>query len=381
MDSRTDTESSLDARGKNLWQGAGAAALLTHSEAEALHTIINASSDAIISVDDRGRIQTFSPGAEVIFGFTRQAMEGQGIELLFPLRHRAWFGLKDDIFAQPGIASCTAGLRLLKGLHANGHEIVLEGHIYQVGGDSRTSVLASLRNVTKRVRAEERRQVERLQLSQLARKLMLNEQDNFSRLARAMYDQLGQTLAAIRLTHDAMGAVRGTEESQELVLMDQRLDTLIEQGVRQVRQVLADLCPPLLDENGLEFALDNELFKHNRESAKARVSLNVAVGSERLRWPADVEYAAFMIAREAVGNALRHANARSVALRLCGTLKELKMEIVDDGSGFAAESLAQDGQLGLAAMRERAKAIGAELRVGPGKGSGTRVGLHWQAAA
>lgn len=163
--------------------------------------------------------------------------------------------------------------------------------------------------------------------------------------------------------------------------MDQRLGTLIQQGIRQVRQVLVDLRPPLLDESGLAAALDNELRNRQVEQSNTQLTLHVNAGMEGLRWPRAVEYAAFMIAREALENALRHAHAATVSVRLSGTVHSLRMEIVDDGSGFAAWPIAPGGHLGLAGMRERAHAVGAELEVAPGEGSGTRVDLRWQAAS
>ena len=96
------------------------------------------------------------------------------------------------------------------------------------------------------------------------------------------------------------------------------------------------------------------------------------------RWPPDVEYAAFMIGREALVNALQHASARQVSLTLDGDAGELRLSIRDDGVGIAPEARAgRAGHLGLVGMRERAFAIGARLHVDSTPGPGTAVELEW----
>lgn len=335
--------------------------------------------NAIITTSAQGCIQSFNPGAEAIFGISRKAMEGKSIELLVPERYRTSSARQRNAMALDAAYSHFAQLRAVKGLRADGQEIDLEGQICHISVHGQPILVATFRDVTQRLQSDERRMVERVQLSALTRQLMSNEQDLVNSVAHAMQEQLGQTLVAIQIAHDTMGALRLGVETQQLAQLNQRIGTLIQQGIRQVRQVVAGLCPPLLGENGLESALDNELRKHNLVQSHRRFVLHVDAGLNGLRWPQEVEYAAFMIAREAIGNALRHAGAGCVRLRLCGDAEMLRMDVVDDGAGIPTEALWDEGHLGLAAMRERANSIGAVLLVGPIDGGGTRVGLRWHA--
>lgn len=110
------------------------------------------------------------------------------------------------------------------------------------------------------------------------------------------------------------------------------------------------------------------------------VRLDVHRGADRQRWPDTVEYAAFMIAREAVANALRHAGASTVRVVLRGGLDRLDLAIVDDGIGIEDhERQGRPGHLGIVGMRERALAIGGRLTVTArgSTGRGTRVRLVW----
>jgi signal transduction histidine kinase len=93
-----------------------------------------------------------------------------------------------------------------------------------------------------------------------------------------------------------------------------------------------------------------------------------------VRWPNTVEYAAFMIVREAIANALSHAGARTVVVSLDGDVGFMCIRVEDDGVGIpAARQNGVPGHLGIVGMRERAQAIGGRLTIGPGTGGGTVV--------
>jgi signal transduction histidine kinase len=97
------------------------------------------------------------------------------------------------------------------------------------------------------------------------------------------------------------------------------------------------------------------------------------------RWDPQVEYAAFMVSREAIANAIRHAHASSVCISLTGDAARLHLEVSDNGSGFtAAGQTARLGHLGMVGMRERSIAIGARFAVQSAPGEGTTISLDWQ---
>jgi len=231
-----------------------------------------------------------------------------------------------------------------------------------------------------RWRAEQELAQHRLDLSDLTQRLMVQEKSLVRRIAQALHDQLGQTLAAIRLGFDAIVAAQGGQTMPAAAVQLRRVDALIDQAVREVRQVLMELRPPLLEEHGLVAALDNELRSRapGHDDIDLRLEPHAAVVD--LRWPPDVEYAAFMIAREAIANALRHAHAASIRVVLDGGPGSLRVEIVDDGDGMAPSTApARPGHLGMVGMRERAMAIDAQYGVHSRAGGGTQVCLQWEA--
>lgn len=347
-------------------------------ERDILDAVFKMVPDAIISIDLEGCIRMFNPGAERIFGYSRAAVQGQPVELLMPERLRAGHHDAAQRFSTSGGETRMMGLRRVKGLHADGHEIDLEGSISHVNLPDGHWSLATLHDVTTRVQAEMQLQQSRAQLAELTRKLMMQERVLVKRMAQVLHDQLGQTLAAIRMCHETIESLAFAEAPPNYQHLQERMGTLIGQAISQVRQVLLDLRPPLLEELGLSVALDNELRNRAQSAPQVDITIHVPPKLEVIRWPAEVEYAAFMVVREAVENALRHSGASAILVDLTGNALSLHVTVSDNGVGLPTGAGQSVGHLGILGMQERAQAVGASVTCGRGQDVGTRVTFHWQ---
>jgi signal transduction histidine kinase len=89
--------------------------------------------------------------------------------------------------------------------------------------------------------------------------------------------------------------------------------------------------------------------------------------------PLDIEDTLYRIAQEALNNALKHAHARNIMVRLSQDEGSVTLEIRDDGIGFDPVIAGEGGGVGLSMMQERAEELGAQLTVDSGRGAGTRV--------
>ena len=237
--------------------------------------------------------------------------------------------------------------------------------------------LALVNDVTEQRAAEATKARQASDIRALARQLLDHEGQVTQRLAQALHDRLGQTLSALRLAFDALAA-RTAQGVIASAWADSPLDGLIDQAVRDVRETLVQLRPPLLDAQGLHAALDNEIRSFWRQPTGVRIALNSVGDTVLQHYPVDVEYAAFMVAREAISNALQHAKPHHIGVHLSGLAGALLVEIKDDGSGFdEGSALPQPGHLGLVGMRERALAVGAALVVQSLPGVGTCVRFTW----
>lgn len=350
-------------------------------EHDTLAAVVNSTHDAVISVNVAGLVQTFNPGAELIFGRTASSMLGQSMEILMPERFRAAHRQHLAGFDRSEESTRMMGLGLVRGLRADGQELDLEGTIAKFTIQQQTRLLVNLRDVTERVRSDAEFEHSRTQLSDLTQRLMSQEKTLVKRLAQALHDQVGQTMAAIRMAHETMVAVQAGHVTPEVDRLQSQLSMLIGQAIRQVRQVLIDLRPPLLEEHGLASALDNELRNRSLVMPKVDFAINVTPEVTAMRWPSDVEYAAFMVAREAIENALRHSGSTSVSLSLSGGPLSLELEVLDEGAGIADGAVHRGGHLGILGMHERANAVGATVTIDSDPHHGTRVQFSWQPAS
>jgi PAS domain S-box-containing protein len=347
-----------------------------------LDAVLTLVPDAVIGVDLEGRIKMFNPAAERIFGRSRASVQGERVELLIPKRLRAGHHEAQQRFSKSGGEPRMMGLRRVKGLRADGQEIDLEGVISHVKLEQEQEPeqwsLVSLHDVTARVQTEAQLQHSRAQLAELTRKLMSQERMLVKRLAQVLHDQLGQTLAAIRMCHETIIGMQPDDTPPDNRVLQERMSILIGQAILQVRQVLVDLRPPLLEEQGLSVALDNELRNRALGAPQVDISIHVPFKIELMRWPVEVEYAAFMVVREAVENALRHSGASVITVNLTGDAMSLDLTVLDNGVGIPADAGQSVGHLGILGMQDRAQAAGASVTYGRGDDLGTRVAFHWQ---
>ncbi len=193
-------------------------------------------------------------------------------------------------------------------------------------------------------------------------RLVVAREEERRRIRRDLHDGLGPQLSGVVMGVDtARSALRRGDPDRARDLLDSAYGHARD-AVADVRRLVHGLRPPALDELGLAGAL--------RSAAPPGVEV---VAGELGPLPAAVEVAAYRIGQEAVTNALRHADAGSVALTLRTTDGALELEVADDGCGLP--DVPRPG-LGIRAMHERAAELGGVVHVGPGPVRGTRVHLR-----
>jgi PAS domain S-box-containing protein len=205
-------------------------------------------------------------------------------------------------------------------------------------------------------------------LHALTRKLVAAEEAERRRIAGELHDRVGQSLSALNINLDIVLRDAGLAPAVRQRLEDSV--ALVDATLQSIEGVMAELRPALLDEYGLAAALG----WHAEEVAR-RSGLRVAVeeaadASQGLRLEAAL--ALFRIAQEALNNAVKHAQASSVTIRVCREDGHALLEVRDDGRGFDPSST-RKGRWGMTTMRERAEAAGGRLEVDAGPGKGTCV--------
>lgn len=209
--------------------------------------------------------------------------------------------------------------------------------------------------------------LENARLYEQAQRLAVLEERQ--RLARELHDSVTQSLYGINLYAEAaVGQMTLGQTGQALQYLND-IQATAQESLAEMRLLIFELRPPILEREGLVAALQNRLYSvEHRAGLKVNMENNL---EERL--PPALEEGLYRIAHEALNNTLKHSHAKNVTIQIQQDEETLIMEIADDGVGFDPESARREGCLGLFSMQERARALGGHLSVAGGPGSGTRI--------
>jgi len=202
----------------------------------------------------------------------------------------------------------------------------------------------------------------REELQAVAQRLLTVQEDERRTLSRELHDDIGQSITAIRL-----GATALLDEDPARREIIDEIVAIADQTVVKLRNLSLLLRPPQLDSLGLESALRGQIALLER-NARTKITLQVSPLPQRP--PLALELACFRIAQEALTNAMRYADARTIEVAIDVRDQSLQLQVSDDGRGFDPR---QARGLGLLTMRERAQQLGGTLAIDTGPGEGTRV--------
>ncbi|MDX6717917.1 MAG: hypothetical protein QOJ63_171 [Solirubrobacteraceae bacterium] len=209
--------------------------------------------------------------------------------------------------------------------------------------------------------------IENARLHERSRELSIVEERN--RLARELHDAVAQKLFGVVLAAESGSAL--PERDVDGAATQRRLvRELAGEAMEELRSVIVHLRPPALEAEGLAVALGKHVDVLRRAHRRP-IELDVAGDCPVA---ARVETDVFRIAQEALHNALRHARAASIAVRLRCDAERLELTVADDGVGFDVGAV-RSRRLGLTTMAERARAIDGDLEIVSAPGAGTTVRL------
>ncbi|MGI8906138.1 MAG: PAS domain S-box protein [Candidatus Sumerlaeaceae bacterium] len=207
-------------------------------------------------------------------------------------------------------------------------------------------------------------------LKRLSAHLMQHQEDERRHIARELHDEMGQALTAIKINLQLLQQYPDPDN------LHSRLGdsvTVVDRLFQQVRSLSLNLHPPLLDDFGLEPALE-WFVSQCRQSTNLKITFTCDL---QQRFIPAMEIACFRVAQEAITNVIRHANAQKIDVSLQRRPESLELVITDDGVGFDAQATharADQGlSMGLVSMSERVAFTGGKLEWESSRGSGTVV--------
>jgi signal transduction histidine kinase len=211
-----------------------------------------------------------------------------------------------------------------------------------------------------------------LEIARLSRRLiLLSQEEERKRIARDLHDQVSQNLVALTVGLESLAeAIPPKLRSVRKPLA--RLQTLVTRTLRETKQLMSDLRPPLLQDLGLIPAV--QLYAESR-LAQVRITPQIELIGEERRLSPHTETALFRIIQEAITNVVKHAEAETVSIRIVFESSSIQLTIADDGKGFSFGNPDSDSSFGLQGMKERVLSLRGDIDIDPRLEHGTTIAV------
>ncbi|MBI5029103.1 MAG: PAS domain S-box protein [Chloroflexi bacterium] len=234
-------------------------------------------------------------------------------------------------------------------------------------------VLLSFVDITERKEMEET-------LSTLSRRLFEAQEAERRNVARELHDEIGQVLTAVKSNLQTSRML--TDRQMSANFLEESIG-IVDQALRQVRDLSLNLRPALLDDFGLVPALEWYL---NRQASRSNFVIEFAATPRTMKLPQTLAINCFRVAQSALTNIERHAQAKNVRVDLRvnhqrvdvqSKKSELVLTIVDDGAGFDTQAVLEGARhgntLGIAGMQERVRLAGGQIEIHSRPRHGTQI--------
>jgi len=318
-----------------------------------LRTIIETVVDGILTIDERGIVESVNPAAERIFGYTARELVGRNVSMLMP----APFSRRHDAYIQRYLTTGHARIigigRETVGLRKDGTVFPIDLAVSELRLGERRLFTGIVRDITDRKKAEQA--------------IASVSEEERRRFGRELHDGLGQQLTGVALLTKALQN-KLDREAHPVARDAAGISELMSKILVDLKRQAHGLYPVELERHGLTAALE-ELAANQRLLLGLECRLEVSGDIPDIETTTALHL--YRIAQEAVNNAVRHGHAKRVCIRIERVATMLSLHVEDDGRGISARKPSKG--MGLSIMRYRAAAIGGAIDIGRGAKKGTLV--------
>jgi signal transduction histidine kinase len=295
--------------------------------------------------------------------------------MLIPERFRTRHRAHVDRFAETGATSRRmGGHTTLVALCADGTEFPVEASISQHVEEGERRLTVILRDVSTREAALAQLHRSKQELQELGAAAEATREQEKSRVARELHDELGQALTMLRMDVAWCKANVPEDVVEGVGAKLDRMETLLKSTVAATRRIASDLRPLILDDLGLVPALE---WLVQNMSQRSGIRCGFSIDDPSLSLPPEQSTAVFRIVQEALTNIAKHAHASHAEVAVRQDRGMVRILVSDDGVGFAVDGSRKPESFGLLGLRERTSLLRgtADIRSEPGAGTTVEVAL------
>ena len=340
---------------------------------ERLRAILETAVEGIITIDERGIVESMNPAAEKIFGYSAAEVIGRNVSMLMPSPDRERHDGYIQNYVRTGQAKIIGIGREVVGQRKDGTVFPMDLAVSEVKLANRRLFTGFVRDITERKRAEE-----------LERTLLSISEREQTRIGQDLHDGLGQHLAGIELMSQVLEQNLSTKKLKTEAARAADIARHVRDAISQTRSLARGLSPFVLESEGLLSAL-KELAERTATVFRVACEFHCAAAPKIAEAAANHLY---RIAQESVSNAIKHGKAKRISIELVAQNSELVgrgvggrmpmsepqlvLTIKDDGVGMPA-LLPKNRGIGLRIMQYRADMLGGTLTAERDPAGGTIV--------
>ena len=220
-------------------------------------------------------------------------------------------------------------------------------------------IVEDFKDISERKRAERGLKETGERLRELAAHLQGIREEERSRIAREIHDELGQVLTALSLDVRWLYK-RLPEEYGDLQEKTRKMGELITTTVSSVSRICSELRPAILDDVGLSAAIE---WQAGEFSSRTGILCHIETAPPQIKLSEELSVAIFRIFQETLTNIIRHAQATQVKVSLRLTPREFSMRVCDDGIGMGNSQQHKMNSFGLLGVKERVRSFGGDMTV------------------
>ncbi len=337
---------------------------------ESKRLILNSALDAIVIVDSISKITFWNPQAEKIFGWAADEVIGKTLmETIIPAEYEKAHRQGMQHYLQAGEGPILNRLIEVSACNKAGLMFPIELSILPVEQETGRSFCAFIRNITERKQAESSLKESSEQLRELSRHLQKVREEERTKIAREIHDELGQQLTGLKMDIAWLMKKSGMDNPD---IKNKFADTLslVDKTVRSIRRIATELRPSIIDDLGLNASLEWQVAEFGKRM-DSEIKYKNSFDDTNIN--PDISIGLFRILQESLTNIAKHSAAKKIKINIGQINDAVQLTVEDDGVGFDTTAKKDQLTFGLMGIKERTSMLHGECTVFSKPATGTKI--------